>query len=220
MKKIMIMAMMMAMTIAANAMSYKAARNEALFLSDKMAYELNLTDAQYDAVYEINLDYLMSVNRPEDVFGPWWNRRNADLRYVLTRWQYEKYLDLEHFYRPVNWDRRSKGFVFRVYNRYTDRKHFYNARPTGYASYKGGNNRRPDRYYADRWEPRHDQRGPQPQRPNGPGVRPHDDFARGNQGNARPMPPTQPQGRPQDNRQMDRRPNGNSQNNVIRVGRR
>ena len=62
MKKIFTLAMMMVMTITANAMSFKTAKNEALFLSDKMAYELNLTDAQYDAVYEINLDYLMSVN--------------------------------------------------------------------------------------------------------------------------------------------------------------
>ena len=48
MKKIMILAMMMVMTISANAMSYNAAKNEALFLSDKMAYELNLTAAQYE----------------------------------------------------------------------------------------------------------------------------------------------------------------------------
>ena len=45
MKKIFTLAMMMVMTITANAMSYSAAKNEALFLSDKMAYELNLTDA-------------------------------------------------------------------------------------------------------------------------------------------------------------------------------
>ena len=44
MKKMMILAMMMVTTITANAMSYTAAKNEALFLSDKMAYELNLTD--------------------------------------------------------------------------------------------------------------------------------------------------------------------------------
>ena len=35
MKKLMILAMMMVMTISANAMSYNAAKNEALFLSDK-----------------------------------------------------------------------------------------------------------------------------------------------------------------------------------------
>ena len=44
-KRLMIMAMMMAMTITANAMSYTAAKNEALFLSDKKAYELKLTSA-------------------------------------------------------------------------------------------------------------------------------------------------------------------------------
>ena len=103
MKKIFTLAMMMAMTITArsamplgsskNAMSYTAAKNEALFLSDKMAYELNLTDAQYDAVYEINLDYLMCVNGRNDAYGTWWNRRNTDLKYVLTAWQYEKFMD-------------------------------------------------------------------------------------------------------------------------------
>ena len=61
MKKIMMVAMMMVMTISAKAMSYNAAKHEALFLSDKMAYELNLTAAQFDDVYEINLDYLMSL---------------------------------------------------------------------------------------------------------------------------------------------------------------
>ena len=53
------LAMMMVMTISANAMNYNAAKNEALFLSDKMAYELNLTAAQYEAVYEINLVFIM-----------------------------------------------------------------------------------------------------------------------------------------------------------------
>ena len=41
MKKMMLLAVMMVMTISANAMSYEQARNEALFLTDKMAYELN-----------------------------------------------------------------------------------------------------------------------------------------------------------------------------------
>ena len=90
----MILAVMMVMTISANAMSYNAAKNEALFLSDKMAYELNLTAAQYEAVYEINLDYLMSLNGHGDVFGIWWDRRNADLRYVLNSWQYDKSITL------------------------------------------------------------------------------------------------------------------------------
>ena len=43
--RLMMLAVMMVMTISANAMSYNAAKHEALFLSDKMAYELNLTSA-------------------------------------------------------------------------------------------------------------------------------------------------------------------------------
>ena len=52
---------MLTMTVSTNAMSFEQARNEALFLTDKMAYELNLTDEQYEAAYEINLDYLMGA---------------------------------------------------------------------------------------------------------------------------------------------------------------
>ena len=147
-KRLMTLAMMMVMTVSANAMSYNAAKNEALLLSDKMAYELNLTDAQYDAVYEINLDYMMSVNGRNDVFGTWWNRRNMDLQYVLTAWQYNKYVALDYFYRPMTWN--AGGWTFNIYAHYTNRSHFYKARPTVFISYKGGNNRMADRFYADR----------------------------------------------------------------------
>ena len=147
MKKMMILAMMMVMTISANAMSYNAAKNEALFLSDKMAYELNLTAAQYEAVYEINLDYLMSLNGHADVFGIWWDRRNADLRYVLNAWQYDKYITLAHFYRPVTW--HAGGWTFAVYSHY-DRGRFFNAHPKVFVTYKGGNSHKHDRFYAER----------------------------------------------------------------------
>ena len=160
MKKMMILAMMMVMTISArsamplgsskNAMSYNAAKNEALFLSDKMAYELNLTAAQYEAVYEINLDYLMSLNGHADVFGIWWDRRNADLRFVLTPWQYDKYVALNHFYRPVAW--KAGGWTFAVYAHY-NRGHFYNAHPKVFVSYKGGHNKVHGSHYAHMGKP-------------------------------------------------------------------
>jgi hypothetical protein len=150
MKKMMILAVMMVMTITANAMSYTAAKNEALFLSDKMAYELNLTAAQYEAVYEINLDYLMSLNGHSDVFGIWWDRRNADLRYVLNSWQYDKYVALNHFYRPVAW--KAGGWTFAVYSHY-NRGHFYNAHPTVFVTYKGGHNRVHGSHYAHMHKP-------------------------------------------------------------------
>ena len=153
----MILAMMMVMTISArsamplgsskNAMSYNAAKHEALFLSDKMAYELNLTAAQYEAVYEINLDYLMSLNGHGDVFGIWWDRRNADLRFVLDTWQFDKYVALSHFYRPVAW--HAGSWAFAVYAHY-DRGRFFNAHPKVFVTYRGGNNHKPAHFYADR----------------------------------------------------------------------
>ena len=151
MKKMMILAVMMVMTISANAMSYNAAKHEALFLSDKMAYKLNLTAAQYEAVYEINLDYLMSLNGHGDVFGIWWDRRNADLRFVLDSWQFDKYMGLAHFYRPVAW--HAGGWTFAVYSHY-DRGRFFNAHPKVFVTYRGGNSHRDPRFYADRHMPK------------------------------------------------------------------
>ena len=160
MKKMMILAVMMVMTISArsamplgsskNAMSYNAAKHEALFLSDKMAYELNLTAAQYEAVYEINLDYLMSLNGHGDVFGIWWDRRNADLRFVLNSWQYDKYVALSHFYRPVAW--KAGSWTFAVYTHY-NRGRFYNAHPKVFVSYRGGHNRVHGSHYAHMHKP-------------------------------------------------------------------
>lgn len=127
---------MMTITLSANAMSYEQARNEALFLTDKMAYELNLTDAQYEAAYEINLDYLMGVTSVDDVYGTYWTRRNLDLSYILWDWQWEAYLAANYFYRPLYWD---AGFWhFGVYARYPRRTFFYFDRPAVYISYRGG----------------------------------------------------------------------------------
>ena len=156
MKKMFTLAIMMVITITANAMSYTTAKNEALFLSDKMAYELNLTKAQYEAVYEINLDYLMSVNGRNDVLGKWWDRRNTDLQFVLTAYQYNKYVKQNYFYRPLSWN--AGTWTFNIYSHYTNRKHFYNSHPTMYVSYKGGNNKKPANHYADR-KPKNDNNG-------------------------------------------------------------
>ena len=147
MKKMMLMAVLMTIAITASAMTYTEARNEALFLSDKMAYELNLSSAQYEDVYEINLDYLMSVNHYNDVFGIYWDRRNADLRFVLTSWQYDRYMATAYFYRPINWVK--SNWVFGIYSHYTVGRMF-NAHPKVYVTYRGGNNRLHSNYYANR----------------------------------------------------------------------
>ncbi len=150
--------MTMVMTVSANAMSYNAAKSDALFLSDKMAYELNLTAAQYETVYEINLDYLMSLNGHADIFGIWWDRRNDDLRHVLNAWQYDKFLTLEHFYRPVAW--KAGSWSFAVYAHY-DRGRFYHPHPKGYGSYKGRHHHHPDAHGNSRtWRNTHNHPAP------------------------------------------------------------
>ena len=122
--------------VAANAMSYKSARDQAFFLTDKMAYELGLSVDQYNAVYEINMDYIMCLEVYDDIFGTFWTRRNNELKYVLSPVQYQYYMQLEYFYRPVSWE--NKKFVFGIYNRYPKNR-YYNAAPPGYQVYKGSN---------------------------------------------------------------------------------
>ena len=136
MKKLFFALMMMAVSISANAMSYEQARNEALFLTDKMAYELNLTDEQYEAAYEINLDYLMGVTGRSDVFGTYWERRNLDLSYILYDWQWNAFVAASYFYRPLYWE--AGYWHFGIYLRYPHRDYFYFGRPHFYATYRGG----------------------------------------------------------------------------------
>ena len=128
--------MMLTTTMGANAMSYEQARNEALFLTDKMAYELNLTDAQYEAAYEINLDYLMGVTGRSDIFGTYWERRNLDLSYILFDWQWNAFVAATYFYRPLYWE--AGYWHFGIYRRYPHRDYFYFGRPHFYATYRGG----------------------------------------------------------------------------------
>ena len=125
-----------AFVASASAMSYEQARQQALFLTDKMAYELNLTEEQYEAAYEVNLDYLMGVNTQDDLYGIYWERRNLDLSYILLDWQYRLYLDATYFYRPLYW---SAGYWhFGIYARYPHRDYFYFGLPRFYSVYRGG----------------------------------------------------------------------------------
>lgn len=120
----------------ASAMSYEQARQQALFLTDKMAYELNLTDDQYEAAYETNLDYLMSINTVDDLYGIYWRQRNMDLSYILLDWQYRTFINASYFYRPLYWD--AGYWHFGIYARYPHRDYFYFGRPHFYVSYRGG----------------------------------------------------------------------------------
>ena len=128
--------MVLGFMVTAGAMSYSQAREQALFLTDKMAYELNLTDDQYEAAYEINLDYLLSVNSYDELYGDYWRWRNLDFSYVLLDWQYRMFCDAAYFYRPLYF--HSGCWHFAIYARYPHRDYFYFHRPTVYVSYRGG----------------------------------------------------------------------------------
>ena len=137
MKKLMMtLIAMVTMTVSAQAMSYEQAREQALFLTDKMAYELNLTEDQYEAAYEVNLDYLLGVESQADLYGEYWTRRNLDLSYILLDWQYSAFCAASYFYRPLYWD--AGYWHFGIYARYPHRTYFYFGRPHFWYTYRGG----------------------------------------------------------------------------------
>lgn len=135
-KFILALTTLLTLAVTTSAMSYEQARQQALFLTDKMAYELNLTDDQYEAAYEINLDYLMSIDDYDNLYGMYWQQRNLDLSYILLDWQYRAYVNATYFYRPLYW---SGGYWhFGIYARYPHRDYFYFGCPEFYGVYRGG----------------------------------------------------------------------------------
>lgn len=152
MKRILFMlfAVIMSTAVCHAAMSNSKVRKETRFLTDKMAYELNLNTAQYNDVYEINYDFISGVRYlMDDVLrGEEWalNRyydyldiRNDDLRWVLSRIQYSRFMQAAYFFRPIY---VSGGhWSFRIYVTYTNPNHFYYPRPYHYRTYCGGHNR-------------------------------------------------------------------------------
>lgn len=123
-------------TLSAKALSYSEARDRAWFLTDKMAYELNLTPDQYDRVYQVNLDYFMSIAYESDCYGHYWNYRDTDLRFILWDWQYRLYVTLDYFYRPIRWIRSTWHYPICDHYRYG---YYYYERPRVYVSYHGCN---------------------------------------------------------------------------------
>lgn len=193
--------------VRALALTYEEAREQAWFLTDKMAYELNLTPDQYDRAYEINLDYFLSLRRASDCDGPYWTYRDADLRCVLFDWQYTLYATLDYFYRPIRWVRSAWYFPICTHYRSTV---FYFSRPTVYVSYYGRPWRRrshndPSPYRDFRPRPAHGMRDRYDRRPsNGgnhhAGARPGREDRPSNGGGH-----TQPGNRPDNGRQPDAR---------------
>lgn len=150
MKKIALASLLALLSLNMMALSDSKIREYARFISDRMAYELDLSPMQYDDCYEINYDFLYSVNPIMDdvTFGyidaidryyDFLDYRNEDLRHVLTYTQYERFLATEYFFRPIYTSR--SGWQLRVYNVYTNHSFFYFDRPSIFLSYRGAHAR-------------------------------------------------------------------------------
>lgn len=215
--------LMVTIVIAASAMSYSKARTQALYLTDKMGYELNLTDDQYDAAYEINLDYMMSIVTYADLYSVYWERRNYELQYVLSAYQYQRFIATDYFYRPITWVDRAFSFI--IYNHYPKNRYF-RAAPRVYDTYKGGNRQYQHSPYEGRKysEPNRgiDHRSAQPNKSKNEAIKGGRQNQQNNsgtwrqpQGNAKPQEDTKPQGnaKPQSN-------NGGNQQGTFGNGRR
>lgn len=166
-------AVWMAVSLCSAAMSNSRVRKETRFLTDKMAYELNLSQAQYNDVYEINFDFIYSIRYIIDdaMRGYEWamdryydclDLRNDDLRWVLSRNQYHRFLDRTYFCRPVY--ATASGWGFRIYITYSNHNHFFYPKPKIYQTYCGGHHHRAPNhpsYYKGRYD--HPHYAPQPQ---------------------------------------------------------
>ena len=145
------MILMLCMSIPAmGAMSMSKVRENARFLTDRMAYELNLTPMQYDDVYEVNYDFIDNIryimddvvrgyDHAVDRYYQFLDYRNDDLRWILSASQYRRFMGVDYFYRPVY--TTASNWLFRIYKVYHDVKHFYFDKPHHYKSYRGGHYR-------------------------------------------------------------------------------
>ena len=145
------MILMLCMSIPAmGAMGMSKVRENARFLTDRMAYELKLTPMQYDDVYEVNFDFIDNVrhimddvvrgyDHAVDRYYQFLDYRNDDLRWILSASQYRRFMGVDYFYRPVY--TTTSNWLFRIYKVYHDVKHFYFDKPHHYKTYKGGHYR-------------------------------------------------------------------------------
>ncbi|MDL2291708.1 hypothetical protein LJB80_00995 [Bacteroides sp. OttesenSCG-928-F21] len=154
MKRIMMILFAIGMTAMSStsiaAMSNSRVRKETRFLTDKMAYELNMNTMQYNDAYEINFDFIHSVRYlMDDVLrGNAWaieryyhllDVRNDDLRWILNSNQYRYFMTMDYFYRPIYVN--GSSWKFRIYIRYNNHNHFYFGKPKHYNNYNGAHYR-------------------------------------------------------------------------------
>lgn len=99
----MVMAAVMSMTVSAQRIDNTI--KEARILTDKMAEELSLNNWQREQAYQMNLNYLSSINSHRDIHSQNWNQRNSQLKDILSSAQWKLYKKASYFYQPISWKR-------------------------------------------------------------------------------------------------------------------
>ena len=135
-----------ATAVNAQPMNYNAMRNNARFLTDRMAYTLGITTAAIiDDLYRINYDYICGVNDYLDdiALGYYTNEyelmcyeRDRALKYLLGTALWNRLVSYDYFYRPISFAERRWRFSIYAYD--TRLNHFYHTVPHYYNTYRGG----------------------------------------------------------------------------------
>ena len=134
-------------TFQVSAMTVQQSRDEAWFLTDKMAHELRLTNYQWDDVYEVNYDFFRALGHVTINYSNAERVREQKLMYILTVAQWNEYRRLHYFTAPVtvvngNWS-------FSIYTRY-DRNRFFDRNHNVVHTYNGGHSNNWSSYYTNR----------------------------------------------------------------------
>ena len=126
-------------------------RVNARFLTDRMAFELNLGTRQYHDLYEVNYDFLRNIDgyvdalarrnaRAVEMYYHYLDARNDDVRWILSKVSYNRFMNIDYFFRPVF--AINRVCRLRIYSVYTDCHHYHYQPPRHYHTYCGEHDRR------------------------------------------------------------------------------
>jgi len=137
---------MCASVVSAQPMNYNAMRNNARFLTDRMAYNLGITSgAIIDDIYRINFDYICGINEYlDDVALGYYTseykelciERDRALQYLLGEAIWNRLMGYDYFYRPVIFE--NHRWRFGIYSHDMRMSFFYRSEPNYFHDYRGG----------------------------------------------------------------------------------
>jgi len=161
--KTLVVGLMMLVSTAtfAQPMNYNAIRNNARFLTDRMAYTLGINSSLLlDDIYRINFDYIYAVNEYLDDIALGYRyddymqicaERDFALQMLLGDVVWSRLVGYDYFYRPIVFENRR--WHFGIYRHDWDRGHYYFNSPRFFDGYRGGHffsGMRPNRGIGDR----------------------------------------------------------------------